>query len=290
MKKIGLMIERHWHYGRRLCEGVAAFARGHGALSLEFVEWDSRGDLKTLREFDGFIARVWSDRIASMLKATGRPVIDVYSGEPSDDFVLVDQNASLIGQLAARHFLERRFTRFAFCGYAFQRYSTLRRESFVHALESGHFHCEVFEDKAFSADRFGQKIIGRGNFSAGIGSRRLERWLRGLEKPVAVFCAHDLVALDLVRVCGGLGIRVPQDVAVLGVDNDPLLCDFANPAISSIDPNPFEIGPLLATAGFDHCRSDYEQRAEPLEACRGFKEEDSGKRHRDHRRKIGAYA
>lgn len=248
MKRIGLLIERHWHYGRRLCEGIAACARERGDLSLEFAEWKAGCGQKALREFDGFIARVWNDRMAAALKATGRPVIDVYGGEPSDDFVLVDQNARLIAQLAARHFIERRFTRFAFCGYAFQRYSTLRREHFVHALELNHFHCSVFEDKTFSSGKFGQSILGRGDFRAGIRSKSLERWLKGLEKPVAVFCAHDLVALELTKACGELGIRVPLEVAVLGVDNDPLLCDFTNPTISSIDPNPFEIGYQAAKA------------------------------------------
>ncbi|MCQ2394957.1 MAG: DNA-binding transcriptional regulator [Kiritimatiellae bacterium] len=242
MKRIGLLIERHWHYGRRLCEGIAAYSRERGDLALEFLDWDRVGRPNALRAYDGFIARVWSPETAARLKAAGRPVVDVYGGDPTDDFVLVDQNARLISQLAVRHFIEHHFTRFAFCGYAYQRYSTLRRDSFVHALELNHFACSVFEDKSLSADKFGQKVLGKGNYDSGIRSKTLERWLARLEKPVAVFCAHDLVALDLVRACQRLSIDIPREVAVLGVDNDPLLCDFTNPAISSIDPNPFEIG------------------------------------------------
>lgn len=248
MKRIGLLIERHWHYGRRLCEGIAAYSREYGDLALEFPDWTKLGNVKALRQYDGFIARIWSPEMASQLKAANRPVIDVYSGKTTEDFVLVDQNARLISQLAVRHFIEHHFTQFAFCGYAFQRYSTLRRESFVHALELNHFRCSVFEDESFSADKFGQKIIGKGDYDAGIRSKRLERWLKRLKKPVAIFCAHDLVALELVRACQKLGINVPHEVAVLGVDNDPLLCDFTNPTISSIDPNPFEIGYQAAHA------------------------------------------
>jgi LacI family transcriptional regulator len=242
MKRIGLMIERHWHYGRRLCEGIAAYARETGDLALDFIGWDAANDTKAIRQFDGLIARVWSDGISDRLSAAERPVVDVYSGKPCDDFGLVDQNPRLIGQLAARHFIEHHFTRFAFCGYAFQMYSTLRRKAFVHALELNHFPCEVYEDTSFSADKFGQCIIDSGNYDAGIKAKSLERWLRRLEKPIAVFCAHDLVALNLIKVCQASGINVPREVAVLGVDNDPLLCDFTNPTISSIDPNPFEIG------------------------------------------------
>ena len=236
------MIERHWHYGRSICEGVAAFARENGGLSLEFLKWEDLKDVATLRKLDGIIARVWSESMAKALRSSRRPIIDVYGSGVHDDFVLVDQNARLIGQLAARHFIEHRFTRFAFCGYACQRYSVLRREAFVRTLQLNRFDCEVFEDRTFSADKFGRKIIGKGDFDFGINRKALVRWLKRLEKPVAVFCAHDLVALDLLRICQRNGIRVPEDVAILGVDNDPLLCDFTNPTISSIDPHPFGIG------------------------------------------------
>ena len=242
MKKIGLLIERHWHYGRRLCEGIAAFSRESGALSLEFIDWGSSNVTNTLGKFDGFIARIWNREMAARLKESGRPVIDVYSGESDEDFVLVDQNSQLIGQLAAQHFIDHHFTRFAFCGYAFQRYSTLRREAFAQKLALNALQCDIFEDKSFSAEMFGRRIIDKGTYDAGIRSKDLERWLKKLEKPVAVFCAHDLVALDLVKICKELNISVPGEIAILGVDNDPLLCDFSNPTISSIDPNPFEIG------------------------------------------------
>jgi len=248
MKRIGLIIERHWHYGRRLCEGIAAYSRETGDLTLEFPDWNSLNDTAVLCQYDGFIARIWSTEMAAQLKAVKRPVIDVYSGEPCNDFVLVDQNARLIGQLAARHFIEHHFTHFAFCGYASQRYSTLRREYFVRAIELNHFQCSIFEDKSFTADKFGRKIIGKGTYDAGIRSASFEKWLQTLEKPVAIFCAHDLVALDLIKSCHELDLNVPREVAVLGVDNDPLLCDFTNPTISSVDPNPFEIGYQAAKA------------------------------------------
>lgn len=242
MKRIGLLIERHWHYSRRLCEGIAAFSRGRGDLLLEFPEFGAAQRRRVLSQFDGFIARVWSPGIAALLKSAHRPVVDVYGGVTCPDFVLVDQNAERIGELAAGHLAERRFTRFAFCGYAYQRFSVRRREAFVAALERRHFGCDVFEDKSFTASKFGMKILGNGDYDPGIGARPLARWLARLEKPVAIFCAHDLVAMRLVEVCRDSGIGVPRDVAVLGVDDDPLLCDFRNPTISSIDPAPFEIG------------------------------------------------
>ena len=243
MKRIGLIIERHWHYGRRLCEGVAAYSRETGSLALEFPAWDALDSPRDLRRrYDGFIARVWDNPIATALRKARRPTIDVYGGAPNRAFVLVDQNARKIAQLAARHFLEHRFTRFAFCGYANQRFSVLLRKAFVHALKLNRFDCAVFEDRDFSSEQFADKIVGHEDFTFRLSPHELLAWVRSLEKPVAVFCAHDLVALDLVQTCRKAGIAVPGDVAVLGVDNDPLVCDFANPTISSVDPDPFAIG------------------------------------------------
>lgn len=246
MKRIGLFIERHWHYGRRLCEGIAAYSREAGDLALEFPDLDALNSPRELRRFDGFIARVWNDQMAAALRKSKRPTIDVYGGVPNRAFVLVDQNARKIGQLAARHFLEHRFTRFAFCGYANQRFSVLLREAFVHALKLSRFDCAVFEDRDFSAEQFADKIVDHEDFTFRLSPHALLKWVRSLEKPVAVFCAHDLVALDLVQTCQKAGLAVPGDVAVLGVDNDPLVCDFANPTISSVDPGSFAIGQAAA--------------------------------------------
>ena len=242
MKHIGLIVERHWHYGRRLCEGIAACSREDGGVALEFVDPDELPDAKRLRRHDGFIARVWDDSIAEPLRRSGRPVIDIYAGDSRPGFAVADQDSTLIGHLAAHHFIERRFTRFAFCGYSRQRFSVLLREAFAKALEDESFGCDAFEDDTVTAEAFWRKIIQKGSVDLGANRTALARWVRELEKPVGVFCAHDLVALDLVKVCAKAGIAVPEDVAVLGVDNDPLLCDFTNPTISSIDPNAFEVG------------------------------------------------
>lgn len=242
MKKIGLLIERHWHYGRRLCEGIASRSRELGEISLEFLDWEDVEAAKRLGRFDGFVVRVWSRAIARRFAATRRPVVDVFGGVPDTGFATVDQDAAGIGRLASAHFVDRRFTHFAFCGYKHQRYSILRRMAFVETLKEFGFDCDVFEDPTFTAEKFGRTVLGKGIYNAGLRAKPLEVWLKRLAKPVAVLCAHDLVALQVVQSCKKSGLLVPDEVAVLGVDDDPLLCDFLSPTISSIDPNPFEIG------------------------------------------------
>ena len=247
MKRFGLILERHWHYGRRVCEGIAAYAREQGDILLEFLDWGMLSPISSQRSnvrFDGYIARIWNKKGAIALAATKRPVVDVYGQivDPKFPFSRVDQNARLIGQMAARYFIEHRFLNFAFCGYSHQRYSIQRRLSFVHALELNHYDVSIFEDATVSPDMFGLQVLKQGLYDSGITQKSLRKWLKRISKPIGIFCAHDLVALDLIKACKAEHINVPQDVSVLGVDDDPLLCDFSCPTISSIDPNPFGIG------------------------------------------------
>ena len=74
----------------------------------------------------------------------------------------------------------------------------------------------------------------------------MRRWLKSLSKPIAVFCCNDIRAFQLLKACADAHIAVPHDVAVLGVDNDKVLCMFSNPPLSSIDTNPFALGQTAA--------------------------------------------
>ena len=71
---------------------------------------------------------------------------------------------------------------------------------------------------------------------------RIAAWVRSLEKPAGVFCATDRYALRLLNVCRVLNVAVPEEVAVLGIDNDPVICGLSFPPLSSIEQNPRRIG------------------------------------------------
>jgi LacI family transcriptional regulator len=70
----------------------------------------------------------------------------------------------------------------------------------------------------------------------------LGKWLRDLPKPVALLACNDMRAQQIMTVCDVEGIRVPDEVAVLGVDNDDVLCELCDPPLSSIDPDVEQIG------------------------------------------------
>lgn len=194
------------------------------------------------RSYDGFIARVMNSEIADSIANTGKPVVDVFFEKPIPGFAAVDQNARIVGQMAARHFIEHRFTNFAFCGYNGRRYSDDRRNAFTRCLELNHYSCECYRTPTISLKDFEESVVMREHFGLPSDTKQLTKWVNQLPKPVAVFCAHDMRAYQLSEICRSNGIRVPDDVAILGTDDDELVCQFTDPPISSIDQNAVGIG------------------------------------------------
>jgi len=248
MKKIGLLIERQRAYCRQLCEGIVRFVQTQGDWALSMLEWDDLNHPERLKGFDGFIVRIFNDRIASVFRRTGKPVVDVYVSTERQWLASSDQMARRIGQMAVRHFIEHKFTRFAFFGFEGKRYSDLRRNAFMHCLELNHLVCDVYRTPRCALRAFDEFVLQKERYQVGAERSSIIRWLNGLSKPVAVFCSHDLRAYQLCCICRDEGITVPSDVAILGVDDDSLLCNFTEPTLSSIDPNAEGIGYAAAEA------------------------------------------
>jgi len=254
MRRIGLYVERQRAWGRRLCEGVAAFAQERRDWSLVMLERDDLADRAHLARFDGFIARVPDARTAAAFRKTKRPVADL-SIEPglSAGFLRgVEQDNLAVGQLAARHFAERRFVNFAFCGFDGRRFSDERRAAFAEALRARGFACHCYASPRSAVQAFDRSITGGERLVPGVDTAKLITWLRSLPKPVAILCANDLRGYQVMQACDAAGLAVPKEVALLGVDNDTLICNFMTPTLSSIDPDAFALG---------HAAADMLQRA-----------------------------
>ena len=242
MKKIGILIERQRSYGRQLCEGIVCFAQTRNDWTLNMLEWEDLRSPERLKTLDGFIARLINDQISDALERTHKPIVDVYVNRQRDGISSSDQAALQIGQMAAKHFIEHRFTHFAFFGHEGKPYSDLRRDAFVNSLQLNHFSCKVYKTPKTALQAFDEVVLRQERYQAGPERKSIIRWLSNLERPIAVFCSHDLRAYQLCSICRDIGIKVPDEVAILGVDDDALICNFTNPTISSIDPNAKEIG------------------------------------------------
>ena len=246
MKNIGVMIERVRAYSRRLCKGIVQYSKERDDWSLAMLDWKDLSDRRKLRGFDGFIARVTDANCAEAFASIGKPVVDVLCHVEHPSFATCDQDADSIGLLAVQHFTDHRFRHFAFFGHEGQPYSDRRRIAFTNGLQAQGCVCDIYRTpKKFFVD-FNTRIIREERYTTDKESSDIRKWISRLKKPVAVFCSNDLRACQLASECHRIGIRIPEDVAILGVDNDELACCFASPNISSIDPDAEAIGRLAA--------------------------------------------
>jgi LacI family transcriptional regulator len=232
---VALLIETSNHFARELLHGIRGYTREHEPWAIRLGE-HKRGDappawLKRWKG-DGVIARLENARIARGIGATSVPIVNVSAARPVPGFPGVKTDDEAIARLAAEHFRARGFRSFAFSGVRGYRWSELRRDHFVRILAERGFACSVYEEPRVprKGDPFHQD------------GRALARWLRRLAKPVGICACWDGCGAQILAQCRSLGIHVPEEVAVLGVDNDDLLCDLADAPLSSIDPNAYRIG------------------------------------------------
>ncbi len=182
----------------------------------------------------GVIAHIYDRRLAKLLSALRKPVINVCGIMPQLSFPRVGIDDHVVGELAARHFLDRGFRSFACIGHPSHGASIARELSFrttllKHGCGSDRYHvnpAQPFDPTCATP------VLG-----AGIGS-----WVKGLPRPTGIFCANDILASQVVEVCRQQGVAVPEHVAILGVDNDDLLCGLARPPLSSIALPDQEVG------------------------------------------------
>lgn len=219
-----LFVETSREFGRGLLHGIARYSRLHGpwrvyrwpgALDSSLPEWKSL-------KIDGAVVR--DVKVVEGLVHSGIPVIFAqHNKESYAPYPSIITESTLIGAMAAEHFLDRGFRNFAYCGLDDFAWSRGRVQYFRERLAQAGFTVNQYEAPA---SRRGQAIRNEQNHVA--------EWLRQLPKPVAVMCCNDDRALLVTEACKLIGCSVPDDVAVLGVDDDVLVCDLADPPISSI--------------------------------------------------------
>ncbi|MFA5058330.1 MAG: substrate-binding domain-containing protein, partial [Opitutaceae bacterium] len=141
------------------------------------------------------------------------------------------------GHLGAEHFIERGYRHFGFCGFANEGWSCQRRDGFVEALRLAGHAPHVFD------------VEWPGRLTPLWDAKQttaLAAWLRRLPRPMAIMACGDLRALQVISAAQAAGLPVPEEVAVLGMNNDAIRCDLAYPPLSSVATNPFQSGYLAA--------------------------------------------
>ena len=241
--KVAVFVETSRAYGRALCEGIADFAQANGHWIFEGggESWEE-GLREIAGKADGVIARIPNAKMAKALARLRIPVVDLYRWRDYPSISSVDADHAAIGRMAASWFIERRFKNFAFCGYTGAPFSNVRGTAFKTSVEMMGHTCSFYKEAVFSSDFLGNMILQAERYGDPPDRYRMAAWLEALERPTALFCCHDIRAYQVVSLCKELGLNVPRDVAVMGVDNDRILCGFSDPMLTSVDPDAHRIG------------------------------------------------
>jgi LacI family transcriptional regulator len=231
--KVALLIETSNEYARGLLRGIVGYIREHQAWSLYLSE-HNRGDRAPawLSSWDGggIIARIENSAIAEALRRLSVPMVDVSAARLIPSLPWFETDDSAIAHLAAEHLLERGFTNFAYAGDSRFNWSNWREEHFINCVRAAGHQCTIYR--------------GSRRFSPGEDEQvdDLAKWVSDLPKPVGVMACYDFRGQQVLDACRRINVAVPDEVAVIGVDNDELLCELASPPLSSVIPNTYRTG------------------------------------------------
>ncbi len=236
LRQVALLIETSRAYGRSLLRGVSRYNREQGRWSVYFRP-HGLGDPPPpwLRRWkgDGILARIGDRRVADAVLDAGVAVVEL-RGVLSDlpvPFIGVDNQ--MVAQLAFDHLRDRGFRHFAFCSMPRGDYPIMdeRCDNFRALVQSQGFFFSQFKHPA-----------GHRRLSWQQEQSQIARWIAKLPKPVGVAACNDDYGLQVLDACRRAEVLVPDEVAVIAVDNDDYLCGLAIPPLTSIDVIPERIG------------------------------------------------
>ena len=239
--KVALLIQSGLEYGRGLLRGIGSYIQTHdhwivfhrvglmpSQLSPQLRKWRPQG----------IIGQFESPRILRQVRRLEIPCIDLFALHRSRNIprFLVDHAA--VSKMAADHFLELGYRNFAYCGFRGVYYSERRRAAFVQYVQQKGCCVDVFESTPPATVSGVLEIESAGQFDID----KIGRWLYRLPKPLAVMAGTDTQAKHLLEACRLHDLAVPADVSVMGVGNDEVLCNLADPPLTSIALRAEQIG------------------------------------------------
>lgn len=229
MAKILLLTDFSSGYSRNLLKGIVRYSKEVGNWSFQrmplyyrmlygengVVEWAKKW------QADAIIAQL-SDVNIELLNDLNIPIIVQNYRDRNKAVSNLTGDYFNTGVMAAKFFLNRGYRNFAFYGFKGAIWSRERADGYSHEIEKQGYKLAVLENDNKDKEEWSYNHTVLGN------------WLQSLPKPVALFACDDHFALQISETCNVYNINVPDDIAILGVDNDDLLCNISDPPLSSI--------------------------------------------------------
>ena len=181
---------------------------------------------------DGVITLLDTPEEIEAGRQLGVPLVNLSGVFADTGFPRVAADYEAIGRLAAEHLLECGLRRFGYYGVEGLWFSELRRKGFLDAVRAAGGDCSVLDVPEST----------KSPLPWNHWMEPLERWLGTLRPPVGILAVHDFRARVVIEACRRLGLRVPTDIAVMGVDNDHVPCELSPVPISSVERDNWRAG------------------------------------------------
>ena len=242
LRRVALLVETSRAYGRGLLRGIAQY-HAEQQTWLTFFQPHGLGDPPPawLKQWNGHgvIARIDNRRLAASLSALRVPVVNLRSTMANLPFPFIGTNNQAVAELAANHLLEKGLRHFAFFELRRKSYPGFERRLhwFRHVVEQAGCTCDVFESDATPTTARSRHQY----------QKQLHDWIKRLQKPVGIMAGNDDHGLQVLEACRQMNLAVPDQVAVIGVDNDECLCNLSIPTLTSVELDCERIGYEAAT-------------------------------------------
>ena len=224
MKRIILLLETSRAFGRQLIIGIARYSRLNGPWSFYKEPIDLKSSVPHLTTWkpDGIIMR---DSLITkeLLKLRIPTILAIHNSSYPKNLPVIKTDSSSIAKLASEHLIEKGLKNFAFCGFNNYDWSKERRYYFNRFIsEAGYKTHNYILPKRIKKNDWENE------------QQHVSNWIKTLPKPVGIFACNDDRGQHILEVCKLIDLKVPEDVAVVGVDNDPMICEIGDPPLTSI--------------------------------------------------------
>lgn len=224
--RVGLILRTSVHHGREMYRGILDYVSDRALRwHIETVPADFGYPPDALRTTDGLIMATLSPDWERDVRRRRRPAVNVADTPWRCLLPSVIPDNLAIGEMAAQHLLDQGLRRFGFVGRKDNHPSDVRFKGFAARLA----HAQPEHTPQSISIPIPQEQDPMASL------KNLSRWLTALPKPAGVFCFNDVMAHEVLGACDAAGLSVPDEVAVIGADNDDLLCHATPIGLSSVD-------------------------------------------------------
>lgn len=223
--RIILFVDTSRGFGRRILSGIARYSALHGPWTFyrkqpDYLAPKEKTTLAEIRAWrpDGIICSLAQAR---ELRRTGLPMVAFDPGAYSGSIPCMVSDHAAVGHLAAQHLLDLGHRDLAFCGFSGLNWSKERCRAFCSVIEAAGAQVHVYNNPQRTTSWAKEEP-------------RVEEWIQSLPRPIGMFCVNDDRAAAIMETCRTLEYGIPEDISIIGADDDASVCPLANPPLSSV--------------------------------------------------------